>query len=635
MDGVVVPVSVSSGVMNQNRAGGLGVAARRAVVLGMTVVFGCAVFAALSHPEGHPSVLAQAAWMRSLDKQKQVMSPDQMFMTAIKSGLMAANDANQIVPTSPATLQLAVQPIPKMQLAFKPLAKTTQSLDEVQAEPAAADAPATEAASTEAAVADDASDSPVEAPAVVQAEDAAADSALPAAAADAQVPAGVVEGQEQIADNAVPEDSPVFPDGSQPYGGIPAGYHLVAAGVAAMQDPEVSKPLTFDTLQGSPFQMPEKTLGVGIVENAVNLPPALFPGGGWSTETINGLPPPAQITVTVHKPSLPAAPAAEEAKPEEAKPVEPAAEIPAAEEAKPEEAKPVEPADEASAAAENASAAENATLTEEAAAAEAIPAPGATMQEPALSGFVPPQYAQVRMAVPMAAPQVHMAVPMARMAVPMARMAVPMARMAVPMAIPMMDMAVGSAYAQIGVASMPQALPVGASFCELGKRQSPINIEFNIAPRPLPNLLWQVTSGAAALFRASPVTINSVVNGRSLILSGASALMPIGGISYALQSVYLHSASEHAIAGQKFDMEMQFLHIAIVNGVQRFMVVSVFGRLSTESAPFLATLASSLPTGFTTAEPVISINLAEIAAQVLGQVIYMCLFFYLVLRGRE
>ena len=389
-----------------------------------------------------------------------------------------------------------------------------------------------------------------------------------------------------------------------------------------MQDPEVSKPLTFDTLQGSPFQMPEKTLGVGIVENAVNLPPALFPGGGWSTETFNGLPPPAQITVTVHKPSLPAAPAAEEAKPEEAKPVEPAAEIPAAEEAKPEEAKPVEPADEASAAAENASAAENATLTDEAAAAvEAIPAPGATMQEPALGGFVPPQYAQVRMAVPMAAPQIHMAVPMARMAVPMARMAVPMA-------IPMMDMAVGSAYAQIGVASMPQALPVGASFCELGKRQSPINIEFNIAPRPLPNLLWQVTSGAAALFRASPVTINSVVNGRSLILSGASALMPIGGISYALQSVYLHSASEHAIAGQKFDMEMQFLHIAIVNGVQRFMVVSVFGRLSTESAPFLATLASSLPTGFTTAEPVISINLAEIAAQVLGQVIYLSLIFY-------
>jgi hypothetical protein len=265
-------------------------------------------------------VLAQAAWMRSLDKQKQVMSPDQMFMTAIKSGLMAANDANQIVPTSPSTIQLAVQPIPKMQLAFKPLAKTTQSLDEVQAEPAAADAPATEAGATEAAVSDDSSDSPVQAPAVVQADDAAADSALPAAAADAQVPAGVVEGQEQIADNAVPEDSPVFPDGSQPYGGIPAGYHLVAAGVASMQDPALSKPPIFDTFQGSPFQMPEKTLGVGIVENAVNLPPALFPGGGWSTETINGLPPPAQITVTVHKPSLPAAPAAEEAKPEEAKP---------------------------------------------------------------------------------------------------------------------------------------------------------------------------------------------------------------------------------------------------------------------------------------------------------------------------
>ena len=52
------------------------------------------------------------------------------------------------------------------------------------------------------------------------------------------------------------------------------------------------------------------------------------------------------------------------------------------------ECEPVEPADEASAA-------ENATLTQEATAAEAIAAPEATMQEPALAVFVLPAYAHI------------------------------------------------------------------------------------------------------------------------------------------------------------------------------------------------------------------------------------------------
>jgi hypothetical protein len=121
-----------------------------------------------------------------------------------------------------------LQKTAKVQLAFKPLAKTTQSLAEVQAEPAevqaepaeatATEDPATEDPSTDPAagaeVADESIDTPVGPPAVVQTDDAASDSALPAAAADAQVPPGMFEGQEQIADNAVPEDSPAFPDAS-------------------------------------------------------------------------------------------------------------------------------------------------------------------------------------------------------------------------------------------------------------------------------------------------------------------------------------------------------------------------------------------------------------------------------------
>ena len=95
--------------------------------------------------------------------------------------------------------------------------------------------------------------------------------------------------------------------------------------------------------------------------------------------------------------------------------------------------------------------------------------------------------------------------------------------------------------------------------------------------------------------------------------------MPIAGVGYSLQSVYLHTNSEHAIASQKFDMEMQFLHTAIVDGVQKYMVVSVFGRQSVESAPMLAQLAAGLPSDFTTADATVRLNLAEIASQVLGQ----------------
>jgi len=65
------------------------------------------------------------------------------------------------------------------------------------------------------------------------------------------------------------------------------------------------------------------------------MPPALFQGGGWSQETITGLPAPQKITVTVNKPEDPAAetPMEEEGAAEEPAAGEPTAEEPAAEEA--------------------------------------------------------------------------------------------------------------------------------------------------------------------------------------------------------------------------------------------------------------------------------------------------------------
>ena len=122
--GVVSPVSVSSaGVARSGRPGGMGVNARRAIVLGLTVLLACAAFVALqSEPE--PGALEQQ-WMQKMQKQKQGMSPDQMFMTAIKSGLMAASDANHVAPSS----------APSTKLAMVRAQSKTKRLQEVEAAP--------------------------------------------------------------------------------------------------------------------------------------------------------------------------------------------------------------------------------------------------------------------------------------------------------------------------------------------------------------------------------------------------------------------------------------------------------------------------------------------------------------------
>ena len=302
--------------------------------------------------------------------------------------------------------------------------------------------------------------------------------------------------------------------------------------------------------QGSPFQVPVQSPGVGLVENAVNMPPALFQGGGWSEETMNGLPASKQITVTEHK--------------------------------------PVSDTEEAPSETE-----EQPSLDENMAEGETeVNATGTGMQEPEA----------------MSAPTNEGAEPGLGSEGPI-------------------PTGMGLATPVVAVARAPemgQVMPaVGysavTSYCAMGKRQSPINIEFNIISKVMPLLLWQVTSGATATFRTVPVTIDNEVSGRALLLAGAEAIMPIGGVGYALESVHLHAASEHTIASQRYDMEMQFLHSAIVDGVKKFMVVSVLGRVTAESSPILAHLASALPTEFTTAEVTVPLNLAEMASAVLGQ----------------
>jgi len=547
MPEVVAPVSVRNGDTIRARGGGMGGATRRAAALCSFVLLGAAavLVSQSERPGGGPAALGeeQQAWMNKIRKQSQGMPPEQMFMTAIKSGMMAASDA-----------QLEVKPAARLAVSLAP-AKTQRLQEVFQRLQAAAPADAAPAA-------------PAGPPAEVT-EGAEGDSLPPQAevaaeAEDAQVPEQVVEGQEKIADEAVPAEDAQAADAQA---GVPAGMRIVAGipvgmrMVAGMQEP--NKPPVSVVFQGSPFQVPVQSPGVGIVENAVAMPPEAFQGGGWAEETINGMPAPKTITIEVKKS---------------------AAEPPAAEATVGETPAASEPVGEAPAAAEPAAGDINVTSadgeTSVAAAAQVTEAGvpdeiGATMPVVADS-----QPASMGVAVPM----------------------------------------IGAAR----VPEMGQVMPaVGylsvQSYCALGKKQSPINIELDIVQRPLPVLLWQVTSGATAQFRAVPLTINGMLSGRALMLMGASALMPVGGVGYALQSVYLHTSSEHAVAGQKFDMEMQFLHTAIVDGVQKFVVVSAFGRKSMESAPFLAQLAASLPTDFTTAETTVNLDLAAIATQVLGQ----------------
>jgi len=355
--------------------------------------------------------------------------------------------------------------------------------------------------------------------------------------------------------------------------------------------------LSCQVFQGSPFQVPVQSPGVGIIEEAVKMPPALFQGGGWSQETINGLPAPPKVTVTVKKPEEPVV---EQVNEEEASTgeapgqseVETPAEngqMPAAEEVVggAVEKEEVPPSPQAGVEEEAAVAEENAPVAEATAVEERVLAQegAARMEEPEAGVYR--QFAAAARPLMGAAhlPEMGEVMPV---------------------------MPVGLGYSA--------GVPASGSYCTQGKQQSPINIEFNIEQRPLPLLLWQVTSGASAQLRTVALTMNGLaLSGRCMMLSGASALMPMGGIAYALQSLHLHTASEHAIAGQKFDMELQFLHSAILDGVQKFLVVSVMGRVSQESAPFLAQLAASLPTDLTTPEAVVTLNLADIASQVLGQ----------------
>ena len=101
MPEVVAPVSVRNGDTIRARGGGMGGATRRAAALCSFVLLGAAavLVSQSERPGGGPAALGeeQQAWMNKIRQQSQGMPPEQMFMSAIRSGMIAASDAQHDV----------------------------------------------------------------------------------------------------------------------------------------------------------------------------------------------------------------------------------------------------------------------------------------------------------------------------------------------------------------------------------------------------------------------------------------------------------------------------------------------------------------------------------------------------------
>ena len=60
--------------------------------------------------------------------------------------------------------------------------------------------------------------------------------------------------------------------------------------------------------------------------------------------------------------------------------------------------------------------------------------------------------------------------------------------------------------------------------------------------------------------------------------------------SYTLEEFHTHTPSEHKVAGRHYDMEMQFVHTAQVDGVSKTAIVAVFYERGDRSPSFIKQL---------------------------------------------
>jgi carbonic anhydrase len=153
--------------------------------------------------------------------------------------------------------------------------------------------------------------------------------------------------------------------------------------------------------------------------------------------------------------------------------------------------------------------------------------------------------------------------------------------------------------------------------CVDGKRQSPINMELNVEPAQLPVLAWRLTAPEVIDGIFAPVQEEG--QGKWLRVVDAGLSMTVKGANYQLRSLIVHSPSEHTVSGQRYDMELQFLHSTMVGEQQQYLMVSALVNKADASAasPALSGLASKMQDLDTVGQ--ISVNIRELALAVLGQ----------------
>ncbi len=158
--------------------------------------------------------------------------------------------------------------------------------------------------------------------------------------------------------------------------------------------------------------------------------------------------------------------------------------------------------------------------------------------------------------------------------------------------------------------------PTSGDTCTVGQRQSPINLELNVEAADLPVLAWRLTSSTP---QATFELLQEEGQGKWLRLVDAGLLMSVKGTDYNLRSLIVHSPSEHTISGQRYDMEVQFLHSATVGEQQQYLMVSLLINKAdpTVASPAIAGLAANMAE--MDASGKISVSLRELAMEALGQ----------------
>jgi carbonic anhydrase len=141
--------------------------------------------------------------------------------------------------------------------------------------------------------------------------------------------------------------------------------------------------------------------------------------------------------------------------------------------------------------------------------------------------------------------------------------------------------------------------------CSAGKEQSPIDFQFlDLKKSQLPQIGWHFDDKHVGVSASTGNTGESEEAGKEFYnghtfevedLPGAPTIV-IDGITYSLVQFHTHTPSEHTVAGRQYDMEMHFVHKAVVDGATKLAVVGIFYEKGDTSPSFIkALMREALP----------------------------------------